>query len=103
MGKRSVKAQLDNHHALLDLHPANGRAVANRGAGGAGGAGGASAPPPVFGQTVNPMSTRGQIIPTTVLQAPPPWIFRPCDGPEWGSQTVPKYSLAASMAGWGIF
>ena len=71
--------------------------------GGLEGLGGLQPPPPVFGQTVNPMSTRGQIIPTTVLQAPPPWIFRPCDGPEWGSQTVPKYSLAASMAGWGIF
>ena len=34
----------------------------------------------VFGQTVNPISTRGQIVPTTVLQAP--WTFRPCDGPE---------------------
>ena len=36
-------------------------------------------PPPVFGQTVNPISTRGQIVPTTVLQAPR--IFKPCDGP----------------------
>ena len=26
---------------------------------------------PVFGQTVNCISTRGQIMPTTVLQAPP--------------------------------
>ena len=36
--------------------------------------------PPMFGQTVNPISTRGQIIPTTVLRARR--IFRPCDGPE---------------------
>ena len=27
--------------------------------------------PPIFGQTVNPVSTRGQIMPTTVLRAPP--------------------------------
>ena len=32
--------------------------------------------PPVFGQT------GGQIMPTTVLQAPR--IFRPCDGPDVG-------------------
>ena len=36
-----------------------------------GGAGGAWAPLPVFGQTVNPISTMGQIIPTIVLRAPP--------------------------------
>ena len=36
--------------------------------------------PPVFGGTVNPISTRGQIMPTTVIQAPQ--IFRPCDDPE---------------------
>ena len=31
----------------------------------------------VFGRTVNPISTRGQIMPTTVLQAPHP-LRRPC-------------------------
>ena len=34
--------------------------------------GGFSSPPLVFGQTVNPISTRGQIMPTTLLRAQPP-------------------------------
>ena len=41
------------------------------GAGGAGGAGGAMAPPD-FGRTVTPISTLGQILPTTLLSCPPP-------------------------------
>ena len=36
--------------------------------------------PPVFGETVNPILTMGQIMPTTVIQAPR--IFRPCDGSD---------------------
>ena len=44
-----------------------------------GGAGGARAPP-VFGRSVNPISTRGgHIIPTQYYV--PSRIFRPCDGP----------------------
>ena len=43
-------------------------------------AGGSLAPIHRFGQTVNPISTRRQIMPTTVIQAPR--IFRPCDDPE---------------------
>ena len=43
------------------------------------GLGGASVPP-VFGRSVNPLSTRGGAhYPHPVLQAPR--IFRPCDGP----------------------
>ena len=38
--------------------------------------------PPDFCISVNPISTREQIIPTTLLLAPPPWIFRPSYGPE---------------------
>ena len=45
-----------------------------------GGWGALASPLPVFGQTVNPISTRGQIMPTTVIQAPQ--IFRPCDDSE---------------------
>ena len=44
-----------------------------------GGAGGAMAPPD-FGRTVNPISTRGQIMPLKYY-----WhlrLFRPSDGPE---------------------
>ena len=42
---------------------------------------GALAPPPVFGQTVNPISTRGgRLYPPQYYE--PPRIFRPCDGPE---------------------
>ena len=45
------------------------------------GGGGASAlAPPVFGRSVNPISTTGAHYPHPVLQAPR--IFRPCDGPE---------------------
>ena len=40
---------------------------------------GALAPPPVFGRSVNPISTRGAHYPHPVLLAPR--IFRPCDGP----------------------
>ena len=37
--------------------------------------------PPGFGQTVNPISTRGgRLYPPQYYQ--PPRIFRPCDGPE---------------------
>ena len=32
-------------------------------------------PPQVFGRTVNPILPRGQIMPTTVLRAPPPSGF----------------------------
>ena len=39
-------------------------------------------PPPVFGRSVNPISTGGHIIPTTLLRAPPR-IFRSCDGPAF--------------------
>ena len=41
------------------------------------GAGGAMAPPD-FGRSVNPISTRGQFMPTTLLT---PQIFRPSYGP----------------------
>ena len=43
-------------------------------------AGGARAPPPLFGKSVNPISTRGGTLfpPSTMC----PQIFRPCDGPE---------------------
>ena len=44
-----------------------------------GGAGGALAPP-VFGQTVNPISTRGADY-AHHSNTSPPRIFRPCDGP----------------------
>ena len=47
---------------------------------GGGGARGAQAPP-VFGRSVNPISTSGgQIIPTQYYESPPD--FRPCDGPK---------------------
>ena len=36
---------------------------------------------PVFGRSVNPISTWGQIMPTTFLPAPPQ-NFRPSDSPE---------------------
>ena len=51
----------------------NGRAVASVGAGGA-------LAPPVFGQSVNSILTRGgKLCPSQYYQ--PPRIFRPCDGP----------------------
>ena len=53
----------------------------------AGGWGGGLSPP-VFHRTVNTISTGGQIMPTTVLQAP--LIFRPCHGPELTSQIKEK-------------
>ena len=38
--------------------------------------------PPVFGKTVNPISTRGdRLCPPQYYE--PPRIFRPCDGPAW--------------------
>ena len=43
--------------------------------------GGAIAPLPRFWQNVKPISIRGQIMPTTLLIAPLPWIFRPSYGP----------------------
>ena len=53
-----------------------------------GGIWGGFSPSPVFGRTVNPISTRGQIMPTTVLRAPR--IFRPCDGPVLSG--MPEYT-----------
>ena len=32
----------------------------------------------------------GQIMPTTVLRAPPPRIFRPCDGPAYVKDVNPN-------------
>ena len=53
-----------------------------------GGAGGAKAPP-VFGQTVNPISTRGdRLCPPQYYE--PPRIFRPCDGPDLEYSRFPK-------------
>ena len=40
-----------------------------------------SGPSPVFGQSVNPISTRGGKLCPPQYYKPPPWIFRPCDGP----------------------
>jgi hypothetical protein len=40
-------------------------------------------PPPFFDRTVNPISTRGQILPTTVLQAPTFQTFKPSDSPVY--------------------
>ena len=43
-------------------------------------AGEGSLRPPVFGRSVNPISTGGHILPTQYYE-PPPQIFRPFDGP----------------------
>ena len=46
-------------------------------AGGLGGLG-----PPIFGRTVNPISTRGADYVHHSTTSLPPQIFRPCDGPD---------------------
>merc|ERR1719491_2401011 len=52
-----------------------------RAGGGGGGGGGNSPPPPHFERSVNPILTRGQIIPTSViLLSPSPSISRPSYG-----------------------
>ena len=48
-----------------------------------GGRRGGGTSPPSFGRLVNPLSTGGHIIPTTLQPAPPSGIFRPFNGPEY--------------------
>ena len=62
-----------------------------------GGAVGALAPP-VFGQSVNPISTRGgKLCPPQYYQ--PPRIFRPCDGPEpqWPLKLQQPHSITDNV------
>ena len=56
-------------------HPVHLRAVASKGLRGL------KPHPPVFGRSVNPISTRGAHSPHPVLWTPR--IFRPCDGPVY--------------------
>ena len=46
------------------------------------GAGGGALAPQFLAKQLTLSQPGVQIMPTTVLQAPPPQIFRPCDGPE---------------------
>ena len=50
-----------------------------------GGPGGGKCPP-VFARSVNPISNRGGILSPPSTTCPPPWIFRPCDGPAYGQK-----------------
>ena len=50
---------------------------------------GGHAPPPVFGRPVNPILTRGQIMPNTLLLRPPSQIF----GPSAASFTYAKCTI----------
>ena len=51
--------------------------------------------PPVFGQTVNPISTMGADYTHYIQYYEPSWIFRPCDGPALVSS--PKQHLRKDM------
>ena len=66
---RSIRNSLHTQNLVRTI-----RAVASGGLGGL-------QSPPVFGQTVNPISTRGADYAHHSTMSPPPRIFRPCDGP----------------------
>ena len=49
--------------------------------------------PPIFGQTVNPISTRGTDYAHHSTLSPPPRISRPCNGPlTVNTFRLPKFS-----------
>ena len=59
-------------HASKGSLDAAARLLPVRSVGARGQEGGRSHPPPNFGRSVNPITTRGQIMLTTLLLAPPP-------------------------------